>query len=249
MTEKQLKRSAPKGRQKKAAEMKRNCAGSTKEDLVSIYELLHEYYGPQRWWPARTKFEVIIGAILTQNTGWRNVERAICNLSRARLLTPDSMRRVSGKRLARLIRPAGYYNMKTERLKCFISHLFRRYDGGLGRMFSRPQNELREELLQIKGLGKETVDSILLYAGGRAVFVIDAYTRRVFSRHGFISGEESYDVIQRFFEDNLPHSARLFNEYHALIVGVAKDFCRKDPRCRGCPLEALRNPPKKVSQS
>lgn len=205
--------------------------------LLRIYDRLYAFYGPQGWWPAKTRWEVIIGAILTQNTAWANVEKAVKNLRRARKLSsPGAIHVLEKSRLARLIRPAGYYNIKAHRLKNFTSFLFSRYGGRLTGLSRRKTRDLREELLSINGVGPETCDSILLYALKRPLFVIDAYTERVFSRHGLVEPGADYHEIQKIFMDNLPADHRLYNEYHALIVRLAKDFCRTKPRCSSCPL-------------
>ena len=211
--------------------------GREKNDLERYYRRLREVYGPQRWWPAETPFEVIVGAILTQNTAWKNVEKAIRNLKAAGLLNPEGLRRVSVRRLARCIRPSGYFNIKASRLKAFVRFLFENHDGDVRRLFSEPVEALRAGLLSVKGIGPETADSILLYAAGLPVFVIDAYTRRVLSRHGLVSRQASYSDLQRFFMDRLPPRADLYNEYHALLVRVGKEHCRRRPVCNGCPLE------------
>ena len=180
---------------------------------------------------------MMVGAILTQNTAWSNVEKAIVSLRSERLLTPEAMAKLGPKRLAKLIRPAGYYNIKAGRLKNFISFLSSEYGLNLHKMRGEPTTVLRKKLLGVNGVGPETCDSILLYAFDRSVFVIDAYTKRVFSRHGMLESDSSYEDFQDLFMDNLPHDSGVFNEYHALIVRLAKDFCRARPCCRGCPLE------------
>ncbi len=190
-----------------------------------------------KWWPARTRFEVIVGAILTQNTAWSNVERAISNLRRARLLTPGALERVSKARLARLVRPSGYFRQKAKKLKAFVRFLRESHGGSLARMFRRPTAELREQLLAVHGIGPETADSILLYAGGHPVFVVDAYTHRILGRHHLTNGEPDYAAVRSLFEANLPREAALYNEFHALLVNVGKHWCRKSqPRCGECPL-------------
>lgn len=210
-----------------------------RKKLLAIYDVLYRAFGSQYWWPARTKLEIIIGAILTQNTAWPNVEKAIGNLAGERLLSPASLKTVSKKRLARLIKSSGYYNIKADRIKSFISLLFKRYGGSLRKMFSQDDAALRCELLKIKGLGRETVDSILLYAGKKPFFVIDAYTKRILSRHNMILENDDYDSIQRLFMDNLPSDVSLFGEYHALLVKLAKDICRKEPKCKSCPVREI----------
>ncbi len=209
---------------------------ATGRRLLSLYRHLFRYFGPQRWWPARSRFEVIVGAILTQNTAWINVEKAITALRAARLLDPRKIDNMPQEQLATLIRPAGYYNMKAERLKHVTRFLLTRYGGSVRRMGRTGLSELREELLGISGVGEETADSILLYAGDRPIFVVDAYTRRVLERHGLIAENTRYGEIQRLFMTHLPTDAPLFNEYHALLVAVGKTYCRRTPQCDSCPL-------------
>lgn len=210
-----------------------------KRKLRRLYDGLHRSFGRQYWWPAKTKFEVIVGAILTQNTAWSNVEKAIANLSREKLLTPASLKAIKKRKLARLIRPSGYYNIKADRLKNCVNFIFKNYGGSLKNMFSKNIRSLRRELLGVNGLGKETVDSILLYAGEKPIFVVDAYTRRILSRHKLIAADTDYDAIQRLFMDNLPPDTELFGEYHALLVKLAKDICRTKPRCSLCPVKKI----------
>ncbi len=207
------------------------------ETLHAFYDALLAAYGPQQWWPAHTRTEVIIGAILTQNTAWRNVERAIENLKRAGALDWMVLRELSPENLAELIRPAGTFNVKARRLKAFISWLWERYDADLNRMFRTPLDTLRQELLGISGIGRETADAILLYAGGLPSFVVDAYTARILARHGLIDASADYEEIKELFESSLPDDVQLFNEYHALLVQVGKQHCRPRPRCESCPLE------------
>jgi len=204
--------------------------------LLDIYNRLYRHFGPQNWWPADGPFEVVIGAILTQNTAWPNVERAIANLKRHNLLTPERLYRLDIKKLARLIRPSGYYNIKAGRIKAFLDFLFGKYNGSLKKLFSKKSAQLRKELLGVCGIGPETADSIMLYAADKPVFVVDAYTKRIFSRRGMVRKDAVYADIQKFFTDNLPRSRRLFNEYHALIVGLGKSVCRTKPRCDICPI-------------
>lgn len=192
--------------------------------------------GPQGWWPGRTRFEVIVGAILTQNTAWTNVARAIANLRQARVLTPKALVALPAPKLARLVQPSGYYRTKAARVKRFLRFLRARYALNLSRMFAERPSKLREELLAVSGIGPETADSILLYAGGVPVFVVDAYTRRILGRHGLIRADATYDAVQALFMENLPPDPALYNEYHALLVAVGKDFCRPLPRCARCPL-------------
>ena len=205
--------------------------------LTKYYSVLTAALGPMHWWPAKTPFEVIVGAILTQNTAWANVERAIANLRRARLLTPRALERVPLARLARMVRPSGYFRQKARKLKAFVRFLRRDYGGSLARMFRSSTEELRERLLAVNGIGPETADSILLYAGNHSVFVVDAYTKRILHRHGLVSDNAGYEEIRRLFESNLPNDPRLYNEYHALLVNVGKNWCRvQQPRCSECPL-------------
>lgn len=207
--------------------------------LLDIYERLLAHYGPQHWWPAQTPFEVIIGAILTQSVAWSNVEKAIVNLKDARALEPAVLHALPVDQLARLIRPAGYYNAKARKIKAFVAHLHERYRYDLDVLLSQEVEALRHELLSIYGIGPETADSIILYAAGKPVFVVDAYTRRLLSRLGLVSKTIGYDELQAIFEDNLPPRTSLFQEYHALIVRHAKSTCRKQPICALCPLLSL----------
>ena len=209
------------------------------ERLTEIYQLLFEGFGPQHWWPGETQFEIITGAILTQNTNWGNVEKAIANLKSGDLLTPEKLHHFDVSQLAELIRPAGYYNIKAKRLKNFINWLFDNYDGKLTNLETVDTEQLRAELLGIKGIGRETADSILLYALERPIFVVDAYTARVTCRHRLIEAEADYEQLRELFQSNLPKDTKLFNEYHALLVRVGKEFCKPKARCAGCPLEKL----------
>ena len=209
------------------------------EQLTKIYQLLFDRFGRQHWWPGQTQFEIITGAILTQNTNWANVEKAIVNLKSANCLTPEKLYHLDASKLAELIRPAGYYNIKTKRLKNFINWLFDNYDGKLANLETVDTNQLRAELLAIKGIGYETADSILLYAFDRPVFVVDAYTARIAFRHQLIEPDADYEQLRELFQSNLPQDTRLFNEYHALLVQAGKEFCRPKAKCPGCPLEKL----------
>jgi endonuclease III related protein len=209
-------------------------------ELMRYYELMSGALGPMRWWPAQTPFEVIVGAILTQSTAWGNVERAISNLRLAGLLTPSSMLRVRTRRLAELVRPSGYFRQKAKKLKAFVRFLHKAYGGSLKHMFQTPTSQLRDELLSVHGIGPETADSILLYAGNHPVFVVDTYTHRIFGRHGITNGKPEYEPVRAFFESSLPRRQELFNEFHALIVNTGKNWCRKTaPRCEECPLRPL----------
>jgi endonuclease-3 related protein len=194
-------------------------------------------YGPQRWWPGRSRFEVIVGAILTQNTAWKNVELAIANLRSAGLLSPQAARGAHPARLAACLRPSGYFRQKAKTLKNFVAFLFSEYGGSLNRLFATPTEILREQLLALRGIGPETADSILLYAGKRPVFVVDAYARRILERHGLAHPDARYEQLRATFEFALPRDHQLFNEFHALIVQTGKKHCRKTkPDCSNCPL-------------
>jgi endonuclease III related protein len=212
-------------------------------ELMRYYETMSEALGPMRWWPAKTPFEVIVGAILTQSTAWGNVELAIGNLRREKLLTPSAILKISSSRLATLVRPSGYFRQKAKKLKAFVHFLRSEYAGSLKRMFRTPTAELRERLLSVHGIGPETADSILLYAGNHPVFVVDAYTHRIFGRHAITEGKPDYERVRAFFESALPLHPPLFNEFHALIVNTGKNWCRKKaPRCGECPLRGLLPP-------
>ena len=209
---------------------------ATKKTLMEGFERMHARFGPRRWWPGETPFEVMVGAILTQNTNWKNVERAIANLKRERLLEPGKLLDLHPATLAKLIRPAGYYRVKANRLRHFLTYFVERYGGSAKKMAAKPTEKLREELLSVKGIGPETADSILLYALDKPVFVVDAYTRRILSRHALCAEDETYDDLQALFADRLPADVPLYNEYHALVVETAKEYCRTTPRCEECPL-------------
>ncbi len=210
--------------------------------LREVYDRLFDAFGPQHWWPGESPFEVIVGAVLVQNTNWQNVERAIANLRDADLLAPRALFEVPVEELEELIRPAGYFRIKAKRLHSVLEFLVERYDvdrydGSLEAMFATPRDTLREQLLGVHGIGPETADSILLYAGDLPVFVVDTYTYRVMTRHGWIGFDADYHAIQEFFQDGLPEDVALYNEYHALLVRVGKHYCRKTrPKCDECPL-------------
>jgi len=209
------------------------------EILLEIYHRLLTCYGPQHWWPADDPFEVIVGAILTQSAAWTNVEKAISNLKEANVLTPTTLHHLPLDRLARLIRPCGYYNAKALKLKAFAERLHCQYGDDLGRFFAFDTPQLRQELLSIHGVGQETADSIILYAANRPIFVIDAYTRRILSRLGLAPSSDSYGAFQALFAQDLPADEGLFNEYHALLVRHGKEICRRVPQCPRCCLRAL----------
>jgi len=206
--------------------------------LIEIYDRLYTAYGPQRWWPGDSEFEIIAGAILTQSASWSNVERALANLKAAGLLSPKGIEALSESELAELIRPSGYYNAKARKLKAFVELLDERAVGDLERLLGLPAAELRALLLATHGIGPETADAMLLYAAGRPLFVIDTYTRRIFSRLGVAPQVDSYEGWQRLFGEALAPDAQMFNEYHALIVRHGKEVCRKRPLCSSCPLAA-----------
>jgi len=211
---------------------------SASNQLNDIYQCLFDHYGPQRWWPADEPFEVIVGAILTQSTSWVNVEKAIVNLKEAGVLTPVSLRQIPTEELAEIIRPSGYYNVKACKLKAFVERLGD-YGDSLEKMFAPDIPQLRSGLLSIYGIGQETADSIILYAAGKPIFVIDAYTHRIMDRLRLNVDYGNYAALQSFFIKNLPPDEKLFNEYHALFVRHCKEVCRKSsPSCDNC---CLRN--------
>src|SRR6266700_3239552 len=208
-------------------------AGAT---LMRYFAAMSQALGPMHWWPARTPFEVIVGTILTQNTSWANVERAIANLRSAQMLTPSAIFAARSSRLAILVRPSGYFRQKAKKLKAFVRFLQKEYGGSLERMFETPTEALREKLLSVHGIGPETADSILLYAGNHPVFVVDAYTHRIFGRHELLTGKPDYEKARALFEAALPSHPPMLNEFHALIVNTGQNWCRKGaPRCADCP--------------
>ncbi len=207
--------------------------------LLQIYDTLMTHYGPQGWWPADSATETIIGTILVQHTAWTNVERAIASLKAENLLDFRAIRDLDHASLAKIIQPAGTPTVKARRLQAFATWLGARHGFVLHSMSSTPKDVLRADLLAIKGIGPETADCILLYAAEQPAFVVDTYTRRVLSRHLLAESNWAYDQLQDLFEANLPRDARLFNEFHALLVEVGKKHCRKVPVCAGCPLEHL----------
>jgi endonuclease-3 related protein len=199
---------------------------------------LFQAHGKQHWWPGRTPFEVIVGAVLVQNTNWVNAALAIAKLRQAKLLTPSAIGKVPQPKLARLVRSSGYFRQKARKLKAFVAFLRKEHGGSLTAMFCTPTPKLREQLLNVHGIGPETADSILLYAGNHPVFVVDAYTRRILQRHGLATGKESYEEIRGLFEKSLPNDPQLFNEFHALIVHIGKNHCRtRAPLCSQCALQ------------
>lgn len=246
-------------------------SSSRRPELLDYYRALLSRFGPQNWWPAQSRFEVIVGAYLTQNTNWTNVERAMANLRRARALSLASLRDFPLRRLQTLIRPSGYFRQKAKNLKTFIAFLDKKYSGSLDRMFAQSTEKLRAELLELNGVGPETADSILLYAGNHPVFVVDAYTRRILERHGMITSKTGYEEIRQLMEKILSSAeaaallvpqvgadprhpisrmsraarselAQHYNELHALIVRIGNQYCRATPNCEGCPLKIFLPP-------
>lgn len=207
-----------------------------RNELEQYYRALLKHFGPQGWWPAQTPFEVMVGAILTQNTAWANVERAIGTLKSHDLLDPRRMDALDIETLALAIKPAGYFNVKARRLKSYVRWYLERYDADVDRMRQARPDRLREELLEVHGIGPETADSILLYAVRIPMFVVDQYTYRLATRHALIHEEATYEELQERFESGLVRDEKLFNEFHALIVAVGKEYCRATPRCEACPL-------------
>lgn len=208
--------------------------------LLDAYERLLNKFGPQQWWPGDSPFEVMVGAVLVQNTAWRNVEHAIENLREAGLMEAKALYAVAPEELAELIRPAGYYQVKARRLRNLLKFVVEEFDGSLDDMFRTSLSTLREQLLAVNGIGPETADAILLYAGGLSTFVVDTYTHRVLARHGWLGYDSDYHEIKDYFESSLPADAPLYNEYHALLVRVGKDYCKRTaPKCEACPLRDM----------
>jgi len=210
-----------------------------RDRLLNFYELLLDHYGPQRWWPAQTATETIIGCILVQHTNWLNVERAIANLTRSDLLDFSAINKTEPAQLATIIRPAGTPQIKAKRLRAFSLWLEERYDFDLNRLLEEQLQDLRADLMGISGIGPETADCILLYAAKKPTFVADTYTHRIMTRHLLASQDWGYEKLKGLFETHLPADTQLYNEYHALLVQVGKQHCRKTPSCRNCPLEEL----------
>lgn len=208
--------------------------------LHEVYSLLFAHFGPQGWWPSETPFETMVGAILAQNTSWQNVTKAITNLREAELMTYEALSLCGAEEIARYIRPAGYYNIKAQRLRNLLNMIAQHYTGQLDRFLGETLAVARERLLEVKGIGPETADSILLYSCGHPIFVVDMYTHRVFSRHNLVDEETDYHAMQAFFMDHLSPDPTLFNEFHALVVRVAATFCKKtNPLCEACPLRGF----------
>ena len=200
--------------------------------IPKVYDMLFAANGKQNWWPGNSAFEIMVGAVLTQNTAWTNVEKAIASLKRNRALSPQAIVKTHPRRLAGWLKPSGYFNVKARRLRAMCQWLLGQ--GGTKKIAKLPTDELRHRLLAVHGIGPETADDILLYVFNRPVFVIDAYTRRIFARLGLIGGTEDYETLRHIFEDALGSNAGLFNEYHALVVVHGKDVCRKRPLCDHC---------------
>jgi endonuclease III related protein len=214
-----------------------------KDILMEIYTRLYNHFGPRHWWPGDTQLEIMVGAVLTQNTAWKNVEKALAVLKTTGNLNLAALYYISPHELAQLIRPAGYYNLKASRLKNLIAFVFEESAGELKRFFNGEVERLRNRLLAVKGIGPETADSILLYAAGLSTFVVDAYTIRVLARHGLIESKSSYETVRKLFMDCLPPQPSLYNEFHALIVALGKHYChKKKPLCESCPLYGIELP-------
>jgi endonuclease-3 related protein len=216
----------------------------TRRDLMRLYDRMYRHTGDLHWWPGETPIEIAVGAILTQNTAWKNVEKAIARLKAARSLSVRALGKMTHARLAKLIRSAGYFNVKALRLKNFIAHVEAHHGGSLEAMLGQPAEALRAELLSINGIGPETADSIVLYAAEKPIFVIDAYTKRILSRHGVLAMEKSYDEYQALFSRGLAPDAPFYNQYHAMFVRIGNRYCRATPRCDECPLNGWRGVPK-----
>jgi len=211
---------------------------NTSDRVKNIYKLLYKKYGPQSWWPGDSQLECILGAILTQNTSWLNVEKAIGNLKSLDLISIEKLTLLTTNELAQLIRSSGYFNQKAIKIKNFLAFISESYEGSLEKMFEEEVGELRNKLLQIKGIGPETTDCIILYGGNKPTFVVDVYTYRILSRHGLVPEQTSYNEMQELFIDSLTVDTQMFNEYHALLVRVGKEHCKRSkPICAGCPLE------------
>ncbi|MFH1508361.1 MAG: endonuclease III domain-containing protein [Candidatus Omnitrophota bacterium] len=209
-----------------------------KQRIRLIYKKAFLFFGAQNWWPARTKFEVMVGAILTQNTNWKNVEKVIDNLKKKKLLEPGRLVKLNTEKLAQLIRSSGYYNIKARRLKSFLDFFHADYQGSIKKMKQQSLLYLREKLLSVNGIGPESADSILLYALDKPIFVVDAYTKRILQRHRLIKADAEYLKVQGLFMRHLKHNVQLFNEYHALLVRLGKEYCLKNkPKCEICPLK------------
>ena len=217
-------------------------AGTGRNVLLKYFTAMHRHFGDQHWWPAESPFEVMIGAVLTQNTSWHGVELAIARLRAASAVNARALYRLGPAEIAPLIRPAGYFNVKSRRLWNLTAWFVNSHQASFTALSRLPTPDLRAQLLAIHGIGPETADSILLYALGRAVFVVDAYTRRLISRHQLLPPAADYRRMQQFMTAGLPESAALYNEFHAQIVQTGKHFCRPSPQCEHCPLRRFLPP-------
>ena len=211
--------------------------------MAAMYEAMLERFGHRGWWPGDSPLEICVGAILTQNTNWTNVEKAISNLRAAGLMSVSAIHATARAELAELIRPAGYFNVKAKRLKNFIARVHESCGDDVEAFLDRSIQALQEELLSVNGIGRETADSMILYAAGKPTFVVDTYTYRILLRHGLIAPEDDYDAIKDLMESSLPQDVALYNDYHAQLVEAGKNFCKPRPRCPGCPLEAFPHDP------
>ncbi|MCX7822922.1 MAG: endonuclease III domain-containing protein [Syntrophobacterales bacterium] len=207
------------------------------KSLEDIFRRLFDHFGPQKWWPAESQFEVIVGAILTQNTSWKKVERAIYLLKQEDRLSMEEIHKIDEESLGILIKSCGFFRQKAKRLKDFVNHIFIEWGGSLEDFLNQPMEILRSNLLRIKGIGQETADSIILYAAHKPSFVVDRYTHRIMFRHGYTSQRYRYETLRSLFMSELPKDVYLFQEYHALFVRLGKEYCGKIPRCHGCPLQ------------
>jgi len=216
---------------------------TTQQKLITIFKKLRNTFGKQNWWPGDTQLEVIIGAILTQNTAWKNVEKAIINMKQHGILDIKKLYTIKTDKLAQIIKSAGFFNIKSQRIKAFMQFIYEECGGTIEHLEHMDTNRVRELLLSVHGIGYETADSILLYALNKPVFVVDAYTKRFLKNHNLYNGIYSYAEIQKYFMDNLPHNIYIFNEFHALIVFLCKTYCKKIPLCESCPLKNERKHP------
>jgi len=216
---------------------------STSQTLMRIYRAARERFGHQGWWPGQTPLEICVGAVLTQNTNWTNVVKAIGNLASAGLMSVTALHETPHAELAGLIRPAGYFNVKARRLKNFIARVHETHGDDVEGFLDRPVETLRAELLSINGIGRETADSMILYAAAKCTFVVDAYTHRILLRHGLIDADADYEAVKELLEENLPDDVELFNDFHAQFVAVGKHYCKPKARCAGCPLVQLPHDP------
>lgn len=212
---------------------------NTRKPLMKIFKKLLKQHGSRKWWPAKTRFEVIVGAVLAQNVSWRNARKAVDNLKKHNLLSPKALLLAEHKEIADKIKTSRFYNQKAEKLKTFCAYLAEKHKCSLNKMFSTDAERLRQELLNLKGIGKETADSILLYAGKKLSFVSDAYTKRFLQRYGLLNGMTEYDEIRDFFMDSLPKDIYIYNEYHALIVHHCYETCKSKPNCVGCSIRVI----------